>query len=1050
MKNKLFKKILLFVVLVSGTFSFAQTVRGKVTSGGITLPGVNVFVKGSSEGVSTDFDGTFTINKVPSGSILVVSFVGYVTKEVVADANNPMEIVLYEESKTLNEVVVVGYGTSKRKDLTGSVSTIKASDLQDQPFTSVDQALVGKAAGVTVSQNSGAPGGGVAIKIRGITSINGNEPLYVIDGTPLFADRNNTSLDLGSATGGGAGQNNNSALAGLNMSDIETIDILKDASATAIYGANGSNGVVLITTKKGKKGKGIIAYDTYTGMQTVAKTYDVMDLQQFARYTNDFSKLAGQPVPFEFENPDLLGKGTDWQKEIFRSALITNHQFSFSGEKEGTRYYTSLGYFNQEGIIVNSDFERLSLRLNIDTKVNSWLKIGNNISISNVKQRIVKNDDRGGIVSSAIRLSPGIPVTNTDGTFGGAQTNSTIGSAQFESVNPVAYSAFVNNLDQKFKVNGNLFGDMSITKSLVFRSELGYDLNGGNGRIFIPTYGNIGSSANTVNKSIKRQDQSYYWSFKNYLTYNKILDKHSINVVLGQEAQKSNYEFLFGSRQGFANNDYDNLILGNKAGQELDNQSYRWAMASYLSRVNYNFGSKYYLTASLRADASSNFSPNNRWGYFPSVSAAWTVSNENFMKSISAINYLKLRVGYGLVGNQNIPANLFENLLDPINTSTGDLAFLFSNTAGFNIKWESLRSTNIGFELGLLDDAIKLDVDFYEKRSSDLLVPRPSTIVDQGRRLPFENNAEMVNRGIDIALNTRNISNDNFSWNSTVIFTTFSNKLTKFYEGSPQKQVLIGNIPQFDGDNVYSLAQSGEALGQIYGYVTDGIFRTQQEVNDSPKQNVGTSVGDIKFKDLNGDGVIDTKDKTYIGSAIPKFSYSFNNNFKYKNLDLRIVLQGTYGNKIYNQNRFYTEGLRFLGENQSTNAINHFVVKYIEGTNQLDDAANLAQNTDVPRIDRANSNSNTRVSDRFVEDGSYLRIQNVTLGYTMPTSWVEKSNFFSRVKLYAAAQNLFTFTKYTGLDPEVGSRNSDIKLSGLDVGRYPVARTFTLGLNLDF
>ncbi len=1058
MCKKLFKQLIFVLLLFSMQSVLGQYVSGKVIADGVSLPGVSVQVKNSSIGTSTGLDGGFVLKGVQENSIIVFSFTGYKTKEAVVDFTKPMEIILSSENKKIEEIVVIGYGTAKRKDVTGSVSSVSAKDLKDQPFTSIDQALVGRAAGVTVSQNSGAPGGGVSVKIRGITSINGNEPLYVIDGTPLFADRNNTSLDLGSATGGGAGQNSNSALAGINTSDIESIDILKDASATAIYGANGANGVVLITTKKGKKGKSLISYDGYAGIQEVAKTYDLMNLREFAKYTNEISPNAGQTVPYEFQNPDILGQGTDWQKEIFRSALITNHQISFSGGKQDTRFFSSVGFFNQEGIIVNSDFNRLSLRLNIDSKINSWLKIGNNISVSNTKQRIVKNDDRGGVVSSALRFSPGIPVRNNDGTFGGVQANTSLGSAQFESVNPVAYSEYVNNLDKKFKINGNLFADLTISKDLVFRSELGYDLNAGDGRIFIPTYGNIGSSANTVNKSIKRQDQGYYWSIKNYLTYNKTFKNHNFNVVLGQEAQKSNFEYLFGSRQGFPNNFYDNLVLGVKSNQEIDNKSFRWAMNSYISRFNYTYGGKYYLSASLRADASSNFSPENRWGYFPSVTGAWTITNEDFMQSSKGfMNYLKVRAGYGEVGNQNIGSNLFNTLIEPINTSSGDPSFLFSVVAGQNIKWESLQSSNVGLELGLLDDAIKLDFDLYQKKSSGLLIQRPSTLFDAGRILPSENEGEMVNNGFDLSLNTRNIKNSNFGWDTSIIFSTFTNKLTKFYD--EEKLSLTGFIPQFDGDNVYSKIQAGQALGQIYGYVTDGIFRTQDEIANSavqvkdtnldPDKTNGTSVGDIKYKDLNGDGFITADDKTYLGSAIPKFTYSVTNNINYKNFDLRIVLQGTYGNKIYNQNRYYTEGLRFIGENQSRDVIDRFVVKYLPN-GQLDDEANLAQVTNIPRFDNINVNNNTRVSDRFVEDGSYLRIQNITLGYNLSEDFLKRTQFFTRVRCYASIQNLFTFTKYSGLDPEVGSRNSDIRLAGLDVGRYPIAKTFTLGVNLDF
>lgn len=666
--------IALIMVCTQSAFSQTKTVSGIVTDdSGIPLPGVNIIIKGTSTGNTSDFDGQYTINNLKLNSTLVFTYVGFANQEILFKGQSILNVTLFEDTSKLDEVVVIGYGTAKRKDLTGAISSVSADELKDQPFTSIDQALIGKAAGVSVSQNSGAPGGGVSIKIRGITSLYGNEPLYVIDGTPVFANRNNTSLDLGSATGGGAGQNVNSALSGLNMADIESIDILKDASATAIYGANGSNGVVLITTKKGKKGKTTISYDNYTGMQTVAKYYDMMDLQQYAQYTNDLLASDNREAPFEFQNPSLLGKGTNWQKEIFRSALVTNNQVAISGEKDGTRYYTSLGYFKQEGVIVNSDFERISMRLNIDTKVNDWLKVGNNVALSNVKQRIVKNDDRGGIVSSALRLSPLIPVRYPDGSYGTPGGGVNGAANNYEAVNPVAYSEYVNNRDKKFKINGNLFAEITIANPLTFRTELGYDLNAEDGRVFIPTYDNIGTAANEVNSSLKQQDQSYYWNIKNYLTYNKSFNDHSINVVLGQERQKSNFEYLRGSRRGLeGNNEFDNLVLGLKSTSEVDNQSYAWSMQSYIARANYNYASKYYLTASVRADASSNFGPNNKWGYFPSLSGAWTISNEDFMKSSSStINYLKLRAGYGEVGNQNIPSFLYQTQLSSLPSSSG-------------------------------------------------------------------------------------------------------------------------------------------------------------------------------------------------------------------------------------------------------------------------------------------------------------------------------------------------------------------------------------------
>lgn len=1040
----------LILLCMQNVFSQTKNAIGIVSDeNGIPLPGVSVLVKGTTKGTSTDFDGNYKINNVNVKSVLVFRYLGYKVQEIIFTGQNKLNVTLAEGASVLDEIVVIGYGTSKRKDLTGAISSVSSDEIKDQPFTSIDQALIGKAAGVTVSQNSGAPGGGVSMKIRGITSLYGNDPLYVIDGTPVFANRNNNSLDLGSATGGGAGQNVNSALSGLNMSDIKSIDILKDASATAIYGANGSNGVVLITTKKGKAGKAVISYDSYVGVQTVGKYYDMMNLQQYAQYTNDLLESDNRTVPFQFQNPSLLGKGTNWQKEIFRNAFITNNQVAVSGEKDGTRYYTSLGYFKQDGVIINTSFERISMRLNIDTKVNNWFKIGNNVSLSNVSQRIVKNDDRGGVVSSALRLSPLIPLRLADGSFGAPGGGVNGASNNYEAVNPVAYSEFVNNKDQKFKINGNLFAEFKLAKTLTFRTELGYDLNAGDGRVFIPSYENIGTAPNEVNSSLKQQDQSYYWNVKNFLTYNESFNKHSVNVILGQERQKSDFEYLRASRRDLeGNNQFDNLALGLQSTSEVDNQSFAWAMQSYIARTNYNYDNKYYLTASIRADASSNFGPNNKWGYFPSVSGAWTISNEDFMNSLpSAINYLKLRAGYGEVGNQNIPSFLYQTQFSSLPSSSG-ISYNYSVTGNPDIKWETLKSVNVGLEVGLLDDAIKLDVDVYQKKSADLLIQRPADDREAGRVLPYENEGELINKGLDVTLNTRNIQKENFSWNSTFIFSTFTNELTKFYNGT---KPLTANIPQSEGELLYSSTQEGEAIGQIYGFVTDGIFRTQKEVNESAEQVPGkTSVGDIKFKDINEDGIIDLDDRTYLGSALPKFTFSVNNNLNYKDFDLSIVINGSYGNKIYNQNRYYTEALRFLGENQSTNALNYFVINYLADGVTLDDAANIAQNTNVPRLDIGNGNGNTRVSDRFIEDGSYIRIQNITLGYNLSPDTLRKTNYFTKARVYLSGQNLFTFTNYTGLDPEIGSRNSDIRFAGLDVGRYPVAKAITLGLNLAF
>ncbi|NHN27196.1 TonB-dependent receptor [Flavobacterium jejuense] len=1034
MKKKLIKKLLFLFLFLSGNFFFAQTVKGKVTSGGFSLPGVSVVVDGTNNGTNTDFDGLFSLSNVPAGATLTFSYVGFKTIQVPAKIGSVMEVTMSEDAQSLDEVVVIGYGTTKRKDITGAISSIKASEIQDKPFTSIDQALIGKAAGVNVTQNSGTPGGGVSVQIRGITSINGNEPLYVIDGTPVFPDKNNDSFSFG-ALGGGNGQTKNSALSGLNISDIESIDILKDASATAIYGANGANGVVLITTKKGKKGRSIISYETYIGTQEAVNFVDVLDLPEYARYQTKVYQLSGQPIPFQYQTPDLLGNGTNWQDELFRTATIYNHQLSFSGGKEGTRYYTSINYFDQEGIVLNSNFNRLSLRLNVDSEVKSWLKIGNNMSLSKSTQKVVRNDDRGGLVMNTLRQSPELPVRFPDGSYAGPMGN--IGSSANEASNPIALSEYNNATTYRYKINGNLFADINLLKGLVFRTELGYDLNFGKNRSFAPKY-TLGNVTELLNKSFKQQDQSFYWNIKNYFTYSKtIKEDHNFTLLLGQEAQESRYEYLSGYRSGeFLSSNFDNLDIGDIDTAVNGNGSGRWSMTSYISRLNYSFSDKYSFSASLRADASSNFGPNNKWGYFPSFSGGWTMSNEDFFTPLKGIiNYLKYRVGYGAVGNQNIPANRYETILSLIASPFGGTSPTIDNLGNPDIKWESLKSFNAGFEMGLLSDAIKIDFDYYIKNSSDFLTRQINDESNQSALNFYLNTGEILTKGIDLSLNTKNISKDNFSWETTVIFSKYTNELTSF-QGLGKS--LLGKV-QFDQFTVTRTTE-GEPVGQFYGYVTDGLFRNDAELAAGPIQESGTGVGDIRFKDINEDGKIDSKDQAPIGSAIPDFTYSLSNNFKYKNFNLSIVLQGSQGNDIYNFTRHYIDGIhpgfgdRF--SNVSAEVANAFEV----GVNE---------NTNVPRITLTDPNGNGRISDRFVEDGSYLRIQNISLGYDLPTKVFGKS-IFSKARLYVNVQNLYTFTKYSGFDPALGNLDQNVTLSGIDLGRYPAPRTTSIGVNLEF
>ncbi|PKB17332.1 TonB-dependent receptor [Flavobacterium sp. 5] len=1040
MKKRIFKKLLFFIVILWGNFFFAQTVKGKVTSEGAALSGVTIMEEGTKNGTTTDFDGSFVLNNVAPKSKLIFSYQGFKKLYLEANTQTMMKVVMVAVSQNLNEVIVIGYGTSKKKDITGAISSIKASEIQDKPFTSIDQALVGKAAGVNVTQNSGTPGGGISVQIRGITSINGNEPLYVIDGTPIFADKNNDSFGF-SALGGGNGQTKNSALSSLNISDIESIDILKDASSTAIYGANGANGVVLITTKKGKKGKSTIAYETYMGTQQVTNFVDVLNLPQYAKYQAKIFALNGEPIPFQYQKPDLLGNGTDWQDELFRTAMMYNHQLSFSGEKEGTRYYTSLNYFNQDGVVLNSGFNRMSMRLNIDSNVKSWLKIGNNIALSKSHQKVVRNDDRGGLVMNTLRQSPELPVRYVDGSFAGPISN--LGSSANETTNPIAMAEYNNAENDRYKINGNLFADFTLTKGLVFRSELGYDLNFVKSSSFAPAY-TLGNVSELLNKSFKQQDQNFYWSIKNYLTYNKTFkEKHNFTFLLGQEAQESQYEYLSGYRTGdYLNSNFTNLNLGDIDTALNGNGSGRWSMTSYISRLNYSFSDRYSFAASLRADASSNFGPNNKWGYFPSFSGGWTVSNEEFFEPLSnTINYMKFRVGYGEVGNQNIISNRYQTILT-LNPSPfgnpgepAESSPTIDNLGNPDIKWEALKSFNAGIDLDMLNNRVKFTFDYYIKNSSDFLTKQINDESNQSALGYYLNAGEIETKGVEFTLNTKNIVTENFTWDSTIILSQYDNVL-KSFQGNGKN--LLGKV-QFDSYTVTKTSE-GEPVGQFYGYITDGLFKNDAELAAGPVQEAGTGIGDIRFKDLNGDGKIDAKDQTAMGSAIPDFTYSFTNNFKYKNLTLSIVLTGSQGNEIYNFTRHYTDGIypgfgdRYA--NVSTESLNAFEV----GVNE---------NTNVPRITLTDPNGNGRISNRFVEDGSYLRIQNVSLSYDLPTE-IFKNSIFSNVRFYTNVQNLYTFTKYSGFDPALGNLDQNITLSGIDLGRYPVPRTISLGVDLKF
>jgi TonB-linked SusC/RagA family outer membrane protein len=1007
-----------------------------------TLPGVSIIVKGNTKiGTVTDDQGSFTL-AVPDGAkFLTLSYIGFESKDVEIGNRKLFNIQLDPDVKTLKEVVVVGYGEQKREDLTGAITSIKTSELRNIPQVSVDQLMQGKASGVVVTNNSGQPGSSASVRIRGITSLNGNnEPLYVIDGVPVSGDGQNTSTNGRGATdgfswaGGGNGQTAISPLSALNPSDILTIDILKDASATAIYGSRASNGVVIITTKRGKANDGKITYDAFYGIQAPSRYLAVLNLNQFAKYQNEVAKsLYGNPR-LDFADPSLLGIGTDWQRQLMKPAGMTSHQVGVSGGKDKMQYYISGGFMDQQGIVVGSGFNRLSTRLNLDNQVKDWFHIGTNFTASRTNERITLNDDGDGVVTNSLLQSPDIPVRNVDGTYGGP----IIENGATVSINPVAKALLVDNTVTRSRVLGNLYADLSILKDLVLRTEFGTDLSFGKNDQFRPTY-QWGRTSNPTAAALKSANNSQFWILKNYLTYKFALGKHTLTTMAGHEAQESKWWGQTSSRTGFITNDVKELSVGDRNGQTGDSYAGSAALESYFGRVIYNFNTRYSITGTLRQDGSSKFAEGRKWGTFPSVAAAWTVSSEPFMKKLKVISNMKIRLGYGEVGNQDIPNYRYNPTLSGAITGLGT-GYKVDYTANPLLKWESATQTNLGLDLSFMEGRLDVTADIYRKISKDFLypLPIPAFLGSQGNGsigAPYVNLGEMRNQGLDLSFNSHNLTGK-FIWNTGLNFSTYQNKVTDIQGLSAEGKV------QFDFFTVTKTI-AGQPIGQFYGYKSLGIFRDLTDLAKSPRQfgrrigELGNSLGDVKFEDVNGDGVIDDKDLTYIGSPHPDFTFGVTNTFAYKNFDLSVFIQGSKGASIFNFVRRNTEGMDKLYTNQLATVLNRYTPE------------NPNAPGDMPRLVPGSDNPNLAISSRFLEDGTYVRIQNVSFGYNLPTSLLSRAKI-SRLRVYATVQNLATFTNYSGFDPEIGAYNQRALLMNIDNGRYPMPRTYTFGLNLEF
>jgi TonB-linked SusC/RagA family outer membrane protein len=1044
--------MLLFCTL--GSLQAQNIVTGVVKDPtGMTIPGANVSVKGGTTSVATNLDGEYSID-APADGTLVYSFIGYSTQEVAVKGKKQINITLKEDAKILDEVVVIGYGTQKKDDINSAVSSIRTKDIENLKQTTVDQMLQGKAAGVSVSNNSGQPGSAASIRVRGTTSISGtNEPLYIIDGVPVSGDATGKSMSGRPISGndfsssGDAGNNAVSPLSMINPTDIQSIDILKDASATAIYGSRGANGVIIITTKSGKKGAGKITYEGYTSVQSVYKKLDVLNLREYAQWQKDlYLAFGGDIAQFrpEFMHPELLGEGTDWQDEVYQTAMSNSHQLSFSGAKDGTSYYISGGFLNQEGILLGSGYKRYNLRVNVDSQVKDWLKVGTNINAGITNEKLTINQSYGGIISNALLQGPDIPVRNPDGSFAGPQSND-MNSTYF---NPVAEALVRDNKLVRKNFLGNIYAEASIVKGLKYRLELGANTEFANQKDFLPTY--FWGVQTNPSADLNQRDQNWYsTNLKNLLTYDNTFGKHHVTVLGGLEANDNHWEGTTIYATGFSTNDPHTINLADPNQTVTDGYQGSASLFSVFGRVIYDFDSRYSLSASYRADESSKFDPTEdaQWGYFPAIAGSWKLSNESFMEDTRKyIDNIKFRVGYGETGNQQIPNNTYTGTLNPQNAQMGP-GFLLYNTPNPTTTWESMRQTNLGVDFTLFDGRFSASFDWYKKVSKDFLFRTPLPLILTGGgyqyggiNAPYSNLGEMENKGYDITLNYNTKGAGDFQYNSTLVFSHYKNKLTEIKDGLPLTEDV-----NLNGYQSYTVTNTvvGSPIGMFYGYVAEGLFTTAEELANAPLQfgqSVGTAngqtyLGDVKYKDVNGDGVVDTKDRTLIGNPHPKFTFGFTNNFKYKNWDMSVFLQGSYGNDILNLTRRAGTANAQLYQNA------------LQGTQNYWTPDNTG--TDVPRPVGSSSNPNLQISTRYIEDGSYMRIQNLTLGYSLPSDMLSKVKI-TRIRLYGSVQNLATFTKYKGYDPEIGSFNQNVLLTGIDNGRYPSPRTISVGINVEF
>ncbi|PWS26759.1 TonB-dependent receptor [Pedobacter yonginense] len=967
------KFTLLMVCILCGiSLSWAQniTVKGQVKDQkGLPLPGVSVKVKGSNQGASTADNGTYTIS-APQNATLEFSFIGFKAIEEVVNNRTTINVTLSDDNQQLNEVLVIGYGTTTKKDLTTAVVSISSKDLENQPVTNPLQAVQGRAAGVQISSQSGKPGSGVAITIRGNTSINAsNSPLYVIDGV--------TSRDASF----------------LNPTDIENLVILKDASAAAIYGSSGANGVILITTKKGSSDKIRVAFNAFTGFSNLWQKQDVLNRDQYIALMSELG----------YGVSGLGNENTDWQDLTFGTGTQNSYQASVSGGVKGGVYSFSTGYQQDKGVVAPAKLDKYTAHFNGSQSITKWLKLTGSAAITQSNSIDVSdnaNVARGGTILSALTTPPTIGIYAANGTYA-------FNPYKGGSENPIANAMAAKNSNRNFRFLGAFAAEINFTPALSFKSSISTNNSDGRYSYFLDPYStDYGRSQKGIRNANFSTD--HVWLNENILNYTKNVGKNAFTATGGMTLQESKYYYLGYNEQNFIGTSGQLLDRGTSIPVQLPTAS-QWSKRSYLARVTYAYDGKYLFSSNFRADGSSRFAPANRYGYFPSASIGWRISGENFLKDVKSINDLKLRASWGKVGNdEGIGDYSYLELYTP--TTQG--SYNFSQLANPTLSWEETTQTNIGLDLSMFNSRIVFTADAYLKKTDGLLIQQPIPN-STGFGSITRNVGAMENKGIEFVLSTKNFIRDKFTWNTDLNFSLNRNKVTSL--GDRVSSINFGGI--YERDAAIRVV-TDRPLGSFYGYVSNGV---------------DPQTGNISYQDINGDGSITPADRTFIGSAQPSFTYGVNNTFTYGNFGLNFLFQGVQGNDMFNASRMELEGMND-SKNQSTTVLNRWTTP--------------GQITSIPKAIKDNT-TNTYTSSRFVEDGSYLRLKTATLSYNFGAMSLGKLKM-SKLMLYATGYNLLTFTKYTGFDPEVNVNSANGPAMGIDYGTYPQSRTFLFGVNVGF